>query len=451
MDLADFTPPQNIEAERSVLGSILLDPEAIFKVADWLRIDDFYEKRHRLIYQAILTLFERRQPVDILTLTNQLEDQKNLEEIGGAAYLSSLINNVPTAFHIVDYAKIISSKAILRRLISAAGEIASLAYKTELSSEEIIDKAEQVLFAVAKNLNKQNFTSITEILNKAFERIDEVHKDKGKLRGLPTGFNDLDNLLAGLQKSDLIILAARPSMGKTSLALNIALNVAINQKVPVGIFSLEMSKEQLVDRLLCGEASVDSWKLRTGNLGEDDFPRLGEAIARLSEAPIFIDDSPIANVFDIRTKARRLQAENGLGLIIIDYLQLMEGGKNHDGRVQEISEISRALKALARELDVPVIAISQLSRAVEQRPSKIPQLSDLRESGSIEQDADVVAFIYREDYYEEDSEKKNIADILIKKHRNGPTGHIELYFEASQMKFYNLDKKHNILNDEIIL
>jgi len=440
-----LVPPQNTEAEQSVLGSLLLDKKALIKIADRIGIDDFYEPAHAKIYEAILELFEKRRAIDVVTLTDLLENKHVLSEIGGASYLATLVNLVPSSAHVEHYADIVHNKGVLRRLIEAAGEISSLGYKEDKNIDEILDKSEQLLFSVSQNMSREKFTSIKEILTQAFERIDELHKEKGKIRGVPTGYRDLDNMLAGMQNSDLIILAARPSMGKTSLALNISENVAIKSKKPVAIFSLEQSKEQLVDRMLCSQAGLDAWKLRTGKLNEDDFPKVGYAMGVLSEAPIFIDDQPLCNVMEIRAKARRLQMEHGIGLIVIDYLQLMQGARisRDANRVQEISEISRGLKALARELNIPVLALSQLSRAVEHRPDKRPQLADLRESGSIEQDADVVMFIYRDDYYDQDSEKKNIAEILIKKHRNGPVGSMELFFIPGQTKFQTLEKNRS--------
>jgi len=436
-------PPQNIEAEQSVLGSLLLDKDALLKVADFLRPDDFYRDDHKLIFEAILKLFEKRRPIDVLTLTDILEKEKKLREVGGASYLTTLVNSVPTAANVMTYAQIIQQKATLRRLISTATTIAELGYDEETEMETLLDKAESSLFAVSQKYIKQYFTPIKDILAESFDRIDKLHKEKGTLRGVPTGFRDLDNLLAGMQKSDLIILAARPSIGKSSLALNFADHVACEEKIPVGIFSLEMSKDQVIDRLLCLRGAVDSWKLRTGNLDDEDFGKLNYAMGVLSEAPIFIDDTPIINSMEIRTKARRLQAEQGLGLIIVDYLQLMQGSykANLDSRVQEVSEISRNLKGLARELNVPVLALSQLSRAVEHRDNKRPMLADLRESGSIEQDADVVMFIYREDYYDQQTEQKNIAEILIRKHRNGPTGDISLFWKPEYMRFGTIEKK----------
>ncbi len=442
---AQKVPPQNTAAEASLIGSLLLDRDAIIKVADIVAGDDFYVAKNRLIFEAILALYEKREPIDVVTLSNKLESMGELESIGGATYLTELVNSVPSAAHVAHYAQIVAQKATLRRLIEASGKINALAFDETAPLDGLLDSAEQTLFEVSQKHLKQNFSPIREVLAESFDRLDALHKDKKQLRGLPTGYRALDNLLAGLQKADLIILAARPSIGKTSLAMNIAQNVAIKSGVPVGIFSLEMSKEQLIDRLLAGEAKIDSWKLRTGNLEDRDFEKLNKAMGVLAEAPIFIDDSAMANVMEMRTKARRLQSEHDLGLIVIDYLQLMSGRNNSsDNRVQEISEISRGLKGLARELNVPVLALSQLSRSVESRHPQIPQLSDLRESGSIEQDADVVMFIYREDYYNKESERQNIADILIKKHRNGPTGDVELYFEADKMLFKNIERSRTL-------
>lgn len=436
-------PPQSLDAEKSVLGAILLDKDAIIKVIDILRPEDFYDDRHASIFESMLSLFDKRMPIDIVTLSETLESADKLKVSGGASYLAEIVNGTPSAVNVAHYAQICRDKAVLRRLIGVAGNISELGFEEESEVSETLDKAEQALFSVSQKFLKNKFVSVSSVLTEAFERIDKIHKDKdkGALRGVPSGFRDLDNLTAGFQKSDLIILAARPSMGKTSFALNLAENAAIDEKIPVGIFSLEMSKDQLVDRLLSSQAGVDSWRLRTGNLTDDDFPKIGYAMGVLSEAPIFIDDSVGANVMEIRAKARRLQMEHGLGLIIIDYLQLMEG-RSHggDNRVQEISEISRSLKGLARELEVPVIALSQLSRAVEHRDNKRPQLSDLRESGSIEQDADIVMFLYREDYYNPETDKKGITEVLLKKHRNGPIGGVELFFNPAQMRFADLEK-----------
>ncbi len=441
--------PQNIEAEQSLLGSLLIDKDAIIRVADLVRTEDFYKENHAIIYTAILDLFSRHEPIDILSLSTKLQETGKLEEIGGRSYLMTLANSVPTASHVVHYANIVQKKATLRRLLVAAGEITALGYNEEDEVDSLLDKAEQKLFSVSQKYLKQIFVPIKSILTEAFDRIDELHREKGKLRGLTTGFSDLDNILAGLQKSDLVILAARPSVGKTSLALDVARYAATRAKVPVGIFSLEMSKEQLVDRLLCAEAGVDLWKMRTGRLSDrdedDDFPRIGHAMGILSEAPIYIDDSATSNIMEIRTKARRLQIEQGLGLLVIDYLQLMESrSQKTDNRVQEIAEITRSLKGIARELNIPVLALSQLSRAVESRSPAIPKLADLRESGSIEQDADVVVFIYREatdrNFREVTPEERNIAEIHIAKHRNGPTGVINLFFDENRVCFKNLEK-----------
>ena len=435
-------PPQSLEAEQSVLGALMINQEAIAKVADSLHEEDFYRQDHAAIYRAMITLFEKRMPIDVVTLTDQLERTDQLAAVGGATVIASLANAVPSSVHIVSYAQIVREKATMRRLISAATAITELGFQEESGVDELLDQAEQTLFAVSQRFTAAQFVPIRSILTESFERIDDLHRHRGKLRGIPTGFKPLDNLLAGFQASDLIIVAARPSMGKTALALNFAQHAA-EHGVSVGIFSLEQSKEQLVDRLLSAQSGIDAWKLRTGNLSEDDFPRLGEAMGTLAEVPLFIDDTPNLTVLDVRTKARRLQSESGLGMIVVDYLQLMMGRASRDpNRVQEISEISRGLKGLARELNVPVIALSQLSRAVEQRPNHTPQLSDLRESGSIEQDADVVMFIYREDYYDQDTERKNVADLLIRKHRNGPIGEVELYFIANQTKFRAMETRH---------
>jgi len=438
-------PPQNVDAEKSVLGAILLDKDALIKMVDMVEPEDFYEDRHGIIYDAMQKLFEKRKPIDLVTLSEILEAEGKIKEIGGSSYLAEIVNSTPSATNIVHYAQIVAEKATLRRLITAAGNITELGYDEDADLSNLLDEAEQKLFSVTQKMHKNKFIPVKNVLTEAFDRIDKIHKDKdkGAIRGVPSGFRDLDNITAGFQKSDLVILAARPSMGKTSFALNIAENAAIDEKIPVAIFSLEMSKEQLVDRLLSSQAGVDSWKLRTGNLSDEDFPKIGYAMGVLSEAPVFIDDSAGGNIMEIRAKARRLQMEHGLGLIIIDYLQLMEGrSRSGDAnRVQEISEISRGLKGLARELEVPIIALSQLSRAVEHRPDKRPQLSDLRESGSIEQDADVVMFLYRDEYYDPETDRKGITEVLIKKHRNGPTGGVEVFFNPAQMRFGDLDRK----------
>ncbi len=444
----DRLPPQNLEAEASVLGGLMLDRNAIIKIADVLSPEDFYDRRHQLVFETMLELYEERSSIDVLTVSNKLEEKGALLEVGGMSYLTSLVNNTPTASHVVHYAQIVQRKGTLRKLIQASSDIISASYGEVEDVDSLLDTAEQKLFGVSQKYLKQNFIPLSLVLHETFDRIDELHKVKGKLRGISTSFADLDNLLGGLQKSDLIILASRPSMGKTSLALDIVRHVGVREKIPVGVFSLEMSKDQLVDRLLAAEADVDLWKMRTGRLsdeGEDnDFERIGHAMGRLADAPIFIDDSASSNIMEIRTKARRLQAEHELGLVIVDYLQLMEG-RSQENRVQEVSEISRALKSLSRELNVPVLALSQLSRAVESRNPPVPQLSDLRESGSIEQDADVVMFIYREEQYKgKNAKRPHIAEILIKKHRNGPTGSVELYFDASKTSFRNLAKEQEV-------
>lgn len=439
-------PPQNLEAEASLLGAILIDADAIVKIADIVDVDAFYDERHRRIYEGMIFLYEQHNPIDILTLSDQLKGSGFLEIVGGPGYLTELTNFVPTAAHVEQYAEIVAQKALRRRLIKASQDITGLGFDEAKSLQILIEEAETKLFEVSQRHVKQDVASLEAILSESFDRLDELHKDKGKIRGVPTGFKDLDEILAGLQRSDLVILAARPSIGKTALALNIAHNVAVKAELPVLIFSLEMSKEQLVDRLLAMESGVDAWALRTGNLTDADFEKISHAMGTLSEAPIYIDDTPSMTVGEVRTKARREAHVRQIGLIIVDYLQLMSGTAHYGSegnRVQEISEISRGLKGIARELNVPVLALSQLSRSVESRSPQIPQLADLRESGSIEQDADVVAFLYREDNYNPETDRKNLTDIFIKKHRNGPTGAIELYFDREKQRFRSLDTKHN--------
>ncbi len=438
-------PPQNTDAEASLLGAILIDSDAIVKIADNVSVDDFYDPKHQRIYEAITQLYDKHSPIDVLTLSDQLKATGFLEFIGGAAYLTELTNYVPTAAHVDQYAGIVAQKAMRRRLIKASQDIIDLGYDEKQNLQALIEEAESRLFEVSQRHVKQDVISLETALSESFERLDELHRDKGKIRGIPTGFKDLDSVLAGMQRSDLLILAARPSMGKTALALNIAHNVSLKSAETVLLFSLEMSKEQLVDRLLAVESGVDAWALRTGNLTDTDFEKIGQAMGSLSEAQIYIDDTPGITISDLRTKARREHHQRPLGLIIVDYLQLMSGGGrygNEANRVQEISEISRGLKGIARELNVPLLALSQLSRSVENRSPQIPQLADLRESGSIEQDADVVAFIYREDYYNPETDRKNITEILIKKHRNGPTRNIELFFDKDKQRFRSLDVKH---------
>ncbi|MCX6762905.1 MAG: replicative DNA helicase [Candidatus Moranbacteria bacterium] len=438
-------PPQNIEAEMSVLGSLMLDKDAIIKIADLVHPDNFYKDANRLVYETMIELYEDREPIDVLSLSNKLDEKKQLEKIGGASYLTELVNAVPTASNVVHYAKVVQKKSLLRKLITAASDIVELGYEEAEDVEKVLDEAEQKLFQVSQKYVKADFVPIKTYLESAFNRIDELHKGDKDLRGVPSGFSDLDNILAGFQKSDLIILAARPSIGKTALALDIARNVAVKKKIPVGIFSLEMSSDQLVDRMLSAEGRVNAWRIRTGQLvsndKEDDFAKIGEAMGVLSEAPIFIDDTASANVMEMRTLARRLQAEHNLGMIIIDYLQLMQG-RSSENRVQEVSEISRSLKGLARELNIPVIALSQLNRSVESRSPQVPKLSDLRESGSIEQDADVVMFLYREDREKPDTPNKNVIQVIVSKHRNGPLGTANLYFNDTITSFSSLEKKH---------
>jgi len=452
---AAHLPPQNLEAEQSLLGALLIEKDALIRVADTVKPEDFYKQAHADIFAAMVDLFAKREPIDLLSLSNRLKDKGVLEAIGGRAYLIELTSVVPTAAHLNHYASIVQKKATLRRLMEAASHITELGQNEQDDVDEILDKAEQKLFGVSQKYLRTNFTPIKDVLDDAFERIDELHRERGKLRGIPTGFNDLDNLLGGLQKSDLVVLAARPSVGKTSLAMDMARQTAVKFKIPVGIFSLEMSKDQLADRMICAEAGVDLWRMRTGKLSDSggdsgDFSRIGHALGNLSEAPIFIDDTASISIIEIRTKARRLQLDHGLGLLIIDYLQLMEsraGNRRSESRVLEVAEITRALKGLARELNIPVLALSQLSRNTENEKPAIPKLSHLRESGSIEQDADVVMFIYRKaadrNYRQEDIplDERYIAEVHVAKHRNGPTGVVKLFFDEARACFRNLDKR----------
>src|SRR4051812_43989707 len=405
-------PPQNAEAEASLLGALLIDTDAIVKIADTLAATDFYDKRHQRIYEAVVQLYEQHEAIDVLTLADRLKSNGFLDIVGGSAYLTELTNFVPTAAHVEQYADIVAQKAMRRRLIAASKEIGGLGYDETKQLRELGEEAENRLFEVSQQHIRQNIIGLEAILAESFDRLDDLHKDKQKIRGVPTGYKDLDNMLAGFQPSDLIVLAARPSMGKTALALNFAHNIAVQANQPVLMFSLEMSKEQLVDRLLAMKSGVNAWSLRPGKLTDTDFKKIGQAMGTLSEAQIFIDDSPSITISDLRTKARREAHKRPMGLIIVDYLQLMSGGSRFGdvaNRVQEISEISRGLKGVARELNVPILALSQLSRSVESRSPQIPQLADLRESGSIEQDADVVAFIYREDYYNPETDRKKLA------------------------------------------
>lgn len=433
-------PPHSVEAEQSVLGSMLLSKEAIYVALERLKRDDFYLEAHRAIFDVIAELHENREPVDLITVTETLRSRKMLESVGGVTYLTTLTEVVPTPANIAQYCKIVEEKALLRRLLEATSQILSMAYEPREDVEELLDEAERKIFAVVQKRRVDSFHHIKDVLLSTFERIEQLYNSKGGITGVPTGFPDLDAMTSGLQPSDLILVAARPSMGKTAFALNIAQNAAIKHKIPVAIFSLEMSKEQLVQRMLCAESNVDSHKLRTGRLDEDDWPKLARAMGPLSEAPIFIDDTPAITCLEIRAKARRLKAEKGLGLIVIDYLQLIAGRGQTENRQQEISEISRSLKALARELNVPVLALSQLSRAPDVRSDHRPVLSDLRESGSQEQDSDLVAFLYREDYYNPNTDRKNIAEVIIAKQRNGPTGKVELLWLSQYTKFVSIEK-----------
>ncbi|KKQ25964.1 MAG: Replicative DNA helicase [Candidatus Woesebacteria bacterium GW2011_GWA1_37_8] len=428
-------PPHSIEAEESVLGALLIDKDAIIAIAEFLKPDDFYDERHKDIFEAAVTLYDERIPLDVLTISERLKKNKSLKEVGGVAYLASLANKVPTAAHVEHYGKIVKDAATKRALMKAAATLVDLSMDEGIGSEELLDRAESEVFSITqKNLAKV-FVPVREALADSFDRLDELHKQTEGIRGIPTGFSDLDDTLAGFQRSNLIILAARPGVGKTSLALNIAQNVAFKYKRPVGFFSLEMSREELVDRLLVAQADIDAWRLKTGKLSEDDFTKLSNAMGELAEVPIFIDDTPGLSILEMRTKARRLQVEAGVDLIVVDYLQLARS-RQLENRVQEVSEISQGLKNLARELKVPVLAISQLSRAVEQRGDKRPQLADLRESGSIEQDADVVMFLWREN--DDDAQNYHLE---IAKHRNGPLRQINLFFKGDRIKFYDAETK----------
>ena len=438
-------PPQNLDAEKSLLGAVLIDEDILADVSEIVKPKDFYDKNHQMIFDGMMRLYEKHNPVDMLTLTDELKRKDHLELIGGSAYLSELTNYVPTSAHAEAYAEMVAQKAVRRRLIKASGEISEMGYDEDTDIQELLSKAEAELFSVSDQSLKQDLISIEDVLTDSFDRMEELHQNKGAIRGIRTGYRDLDNMTAGLQRSDLIILAARPAMGKTTLVTNLAYNVATIEQKAVLFFSLEMSKEQLVDRMLADASGVDSWNIRTGNLSDDDFSKITEAMGEMAEAPIYIDDKPGLSVIEMRTKARRIAHERELGLIIIDYLQLMQGSGRHDGnRVQEVSEISRGLKLVARELNVPLIALSQLSRTVESRTPPIPQLSDLRESGSIEQDADIVSFIYRPGYYEPDNpDLANISELIIAKHRNGPVGKVQLYFHPERLRFMSLDKHHD--------
>lgn len=449
--MQDRVPPQNIEAEQSVLGAMLIEKEAIPKVMEILRDTDFYREAHRVIFNAMLELYNKNEAVDMITVTEILKRDNKLEDVGGIAYVTSLANTVPTAANVTYHASIIEEKSILRQLVSVSTQIASMGYEANDDVKNIIDSAESKILEISNRKKTADFTPINEIVLDSFKSIEALMGNKNGLTGLPTGFEDLDNLTSGLHGSDFIILAARPSMGKTAFALNVVQNVAIRAAKKVGgapktvaFFSLEMSKEQLVQRMLCAEANIDSQRLRIGELRNEDWAMLINTADTLSSANIYIDDTAGITAMDMRSRARRLKAEHGLDLIVVDYLQLMQGSgkKNNSGdRQQEVSEISRSLKALARELDVPVIALSQLSRSVEARQVKRPMLSDLRESGSLEQDADIVAFLYREDYYNPETENKNITELIIAKHRNGPVDTVNLFFHKQYTKFVGLSKR----------
>ncbi len=443
--------PHSLEAERTVVGALLMDPEAVIKVSDFLRAEDFYDPTFRLIFAAMFTCYQQHVPIDFITVSAKLQEQGHLQHIGGSAFLAQLASDVPTSSHVYQYGHIVKTKAVYRRIIEAGNRIKGLGYETSRPVPELLEEVEKSVFDVTNAFLKEKFVHIRDVLEQRYEKFAELHeaKDDSLLKGIPTGFTALDIKLSGLHPSDLVVIAGRPSMGKTALALNMAQNVAIKSRKSVGIFSLEMSKEQLVDRLFASLLGVDSWKLQRGKLDDRDFQNMGPIMDELNKAQIFIDDSVGSSIPELRAKARRLQMEHGLDLLIIDYLQLMStGNMSYAGnRVQEISEISRSLKQLGRELHVPIVALSQLSRAVESRPGNIPQLSDLRESGSIEQDADIVLMMYREDYYEEDSDRPGMTDIYIRKHRNGPTGRVELLFKKEQMRFYDVERSRDIPDD----
>ena len=438
-------PPQNIEAEQSILGSILLENSAINSALEILTKDDFYNEAHRKIFNVIVELSEKNEPVDLITLSNALKDKALLDSVGGTSYLASLVDNVPSSANVAHYAKIVKEKAILRGLISSATEIIGSCYETGSDVDEVLDKAEHRIFEISENKVRPSFFPIREIIKDSFRSIEDLFSRKELITGVPTGFEKIDDLTSGLQKSELIIIAGRPSMGKTALALNIAQYAALEAQTPAAIFSLEMSKEQLAFRMLASEAKVDSQRLRKGFLGETDWPKLTTAAGRLSEAPLFIDDTPAITVLEMKAKSRRLKADTGLGLIIVDYIQLMRSGSYRESREQEISEISRSLKALSKELRVPVVALSQLNRKVEDRTNRRPQMADLRESGAIEQDADVIAFIYRDEVYNksEDNTEKGLAEIIIAKQRNGPTGTVKLAFLEKFTSFENLSRSES--------
>ncbi len=434
-------PPHDQTAEQSILGAILIDKDAMIDVAEFLRPQHFYQESHGLIFKAMVALYENHEPIDVVSVTAQLKKDGNLKEIGKTSYLNELLSVVPTSAHASKYARIVLENYTKRQLINLGAKVTELAFKEEGGVKEVLDLAEQEIFAISQAAIKRDFIPIKDALASSFDRLDELHKKAGGLRGVPTGFVDLDLRLAGMQDANLLILAARPGTGKTAMVLNIAQNIAVKEQLPVGMFSLEMSKEELVDLLLVAQADIDAWKLKTGKLTDDDFTRLSEAMGELAEAPFYIDDTPGMNILEMRTKARRLQIEKGIKLIIVDYLQLADSGRRFDNRVQEVSVISQSLKNLARELRIPVLACSQLSRAVEARGTRVPELSDLRESGSIEQDADVVMFLYREEQDQANWGEQIATKLRIAKHRNGPLGEIDLIFRGDRIKFYSVERK----------
>lgn len=436
-------PPQNIDSEKALLGSLMLRPEGMYDVSDLVTRETFYVDKHRMLFDAMLELHTRHEPIDLLSVSTRLKERGKFDAVGGGSYIAELVDSVPSSTNAKHYAEVIQRKYILRLLIDAAAHISELGYNEAEEIENVLDEAEKKIYSITNSSVSKKFVSLKDTLEEAWERLDKMHKDGSELRGVPSGFAALDNLLSGFQKSDLIILAARPSMGKTTLALDIARQAATQHNVPVGIFSLEMNTQQLVDRMLSAEARVNAWKLRTGKLSlDEDFDKLRGSLDRLSKAPIFIDDQSGNTIMKMRSAARKLKSEHGLGLIIVDYLQLMHTAKHYDSMVNQVTEISHSLKGLAKDLDVPVIALSQLSRALESRGGK-PKLSDLRDSGSIEQDADVVMFIHREDKMDKNMEKTNIAEIIVEKHRNGPVGMVELYFDEEKSTFMSIDKQHD--------
>lgn len=435
-------PPNSLEAEQSVLGAMLLDKEAISVATEFVSGEDFYREAHKEIFEAVVELFDKGQPVDLITLPEKLKVRNTLEAVGGITYLTNLMNIVPSTHNVGNYAKIIEEKSLLRKLIKASNEIMSKSYEGPGDISAVLEGAEKAIFDISLNRSNQGFVHIKNILNSNFDKIEELYLNKGKITGVSTGFTDLDEILSGLQKSDLVLVAARPSMGKTSFILNMVQQSGIRDKVATAIFSLEMSKEQLTQRIICAEALIDSHKLRIGDITEDEWVKLARAMGPLSEAPIYIDDTPAISMSEMRAKCRKLKIEHNLGLVLIDYLQLMSGNGKYDSRQQEISDISRALKGMAKELGVPVVACAQLSRAPELRADHRPIMSDLRESGAIEQDADVIMFLYRDEYYHADTEKKNIAEVIISKQRNGPTGTIELVWLGQFTKFANKERTY---------